>query len=48
MRLISVDTLTQVEVWDEKAVEYAILSHRWGDEEVSFQTFQDLGAASKL
>ena len=36
------------ERWDEADVKYAILSHRWQDEEVSFQAMQDLDVASTL
>ncbi|KAF4876063.1 Vegetative incompatibility protein HET-E-1 [Colletotrichum siamense] len=37
MRLINVDTLELEEFFDENIPEYAILSHTWGREEVSFQ-----------
>ena len=44
-----IDTYSYIleEVWDENAKAYAILSHRWEDEEVSFQDMQNLGGASK-
>lgn len=32
---------------DERAVTYAILSHTWGEEELSFQTIQQPGYGSK-
>ncbi|KAF4931234.1 Vegetative incompatibility protein HET-E-1 [Colletotrichum viniferum] len=37
MRLINVNTLELEEFFDENIPEYAILSHTWGREEVSFQ-----------
>jgi len=48
MRLINAHTLELEEFVDETAVEYAILSHRWQDEEVGFQVYQDLKAARRL
>lgn len=32
---------------DERAVSYAILSHTWGEEELSFQAIQQTGCGSK-
>lgn len=37
MRLINASTLTLVEFFEPKIPEYAILSHTWEDDEVSFQ-----------
>ena len=36
------------EVWSERAKEYAILSHRWEDGEVSFRDTQNLEVASSM
>ena len=41
MRLINTTTLELHEFFDSKAPLYAILSHRWGDGEVSFQDLRD-------
>lgn len=41
MRLINVNSLELEDVWDEKVKKYAILSHRWENEEVTFQDMQD-------
>lgn len=38
MRLINTETLEFEEVTSQNA-EYAIISHRWGDDEVSYQDF---------
>lgn len=35
-------------LWTKVAAQYAILSHRWEEEEVSFQAMQNLDAAAKL
>ena len=48
MRLIEAKTLKQVEVTDETVKRYAILSHRWREQEVNFKAFQDLRAASEM
>jgi hypothetical protein len=47
MRLIKCDTFEFVEppVEDAKKFPYAILSHTWGEEEVSFQDMQSLSKA---
>jgi hypothetical protein len=37
MRLLNVETMKMEEFFDETVPPYAILSHRWGAEEVSFQ-----------
>ena len=39
MRLLNVRTLEFKEFFDDKIPPYAILSHRWGDDEVSYQVF---------
>jgi hypothetical protein len=46
MWLINARTFTIEEVWNESVKEYAILSHRWEDDEVSFQNIQNLDTAS--
>ncbi|KAH7240517.1 heterokaryon incompatibility protein-domain-containing protein [Fusarium solani] len=46
MRLLNVHNL-RIESRDPSAQIYAILSHTWGDEEVTFQEFQDAGKHSK-
>ena len=43
MRLINAHTLKLEEVWDETVEQYAILSHRWENAEVSFHDMQDSG-----
>jgi hypothetical protein len=45
MRLINAQTLTLGLFWDPVVEPYAILSHTWTDEEVSFQDMQDLSFA---
>ncbi|KAI8667354.1 HET domain-containing protein [Fusarium sp. Ph1] len=45
MWLINTETLRLESVVNPETVKYAILSHTWEDEEVSFQEFQDLGFA---
>ena len=47
MRLINARTLKLEEVEDETEKEYAILSHRWQDGEVSFSDIQNLEEASQ-
>ncbi|KAH0434875.1 het domain-containing protein [Colletotrichum camelliae] len=47
MRLIDVNSFKLLEFSGSKIPPYAILSHTWGDEEVSFQDWQDLQEASK-
>ncbi|KAH3907170.1 hypothetical protein HBH56_191330 [Parastagonospora nodorum] len=39
MRLINVTTFQLSEFWGDAIPPYAILSHRWGEEEVSFEQF---------
>ncbi|MCJ1311162.1 hypothetical protein MMC25_004832 [Agyrium rufum] len=48
MRLINSRTLHLEEFWDENEKKYAILSHRWGEEEVGFRAMQDITAARNL
>lgn len=48
MWLINARTLQLEEVWDERKERYAILSHRWDIEEVSFRDMQNLSVATKL
>ena len=48
MRLINVHSLEVEEVWDENVKDYAILSHRWENDEVSFWDMQDLAVASTM
>ncbi|KAI1748216.1 heterokaryon incompatibility protein-domain-containing protein [Xylaria castorea] len=46
MRLINVHTLELEEFWGGVPPAYAILSHTWGDEEVSFQEWKDRASVS--
>ncbi|KAF4998315.1 hypothetical protein FDECE_11832 [Fusarium decemcellulare] len=46
MRLINAETLQLHEFHGENIPPYAILSHTWGDEEVTFQDWQDHAAAA--
>ncbi|KAK5704365.1 hypothetical protein LTR97_003383 [Elasticomyces elasticus] len=49
MRLIEVNTFKMREFSRQETIpEYAILSHRWGDDEVDFKAFQDLDRASNI
>ncbi|KAK4445331.1 het domain-containing protein [Podospora aff. communis PSN243] len=47
MRLIDVETLELSEFFGSSIPRYAILSHCWGVEEVTFQDWQDLDKASR-
>ncbi|KAL8881413.1 MAG: hypothetical protein Q9198_001384 [Flavoplaca austrocitrina] len=47
MWLINTHTWRLEEVWSEEVKTYAILSHRWQEEEVSFKDMQDIEMASK-
>ncbi|KAI1422638.1 heterokaryon incompatibility protein-domain-containing protein [Xylaria sp. FL1777] len=47
MWLIHIDTLTLHQVSDADSARYAILSHTWEEEEVTFQDLQDLDKARK-
>ncbi|KAH0439385.1 het domain protein [Colletotrichum camelliae] len=47
MWLINTTTLRLEEILDYSAVEYAILSDTWGDDEVSFKDMQDFTRAKK-
>ena len=40
MRLINVHTLKFGDFYDEQVPPYAILSHRWGAQEISYKDFQ--------
>ncbi|UPL02655.1 hypothetical protein LCI18_013589 [Fusarium solani-melongenae] len=46
MRLINAHTLLLHEFYGENTPPYAILSHTWGDQEVTFQDWKDLGTAA--
>jgi Heterokaryon incompatibility protein (HET) len=49
MRLLNTTTLTLAEFWDhDDTPGYAILSHTWEKQEVSFQAIADLGSAAQL
>lgn len=48
MRLINATTLELEELWEETEKQYAILSHRWEDGEVSFQAMQNAATASDM
>ncbi|PVI01593.1 HET-domain-containing protein, partial [Periconia macrospinosa] len=48
MRLLASDTLEFATFSDENLPEYLILSHTWGDEEVSYQDMQYLQKLKKL
>ncbi|KAK4450610.1 heterokaryon incompatibility protein-domain-containing protein [Podospora aff. communis PSN243] len=47
MRLINTKTLELSEFFGDAIPKYAILSHTWGDEEVTFQEWNDLYKASQ-
>ncbi|KAK0648804.1 heterokaryon incompatibility protein-domain-containing protein, partial [Cercophora newfieldiana] len=47
MRLIDTETLALSEFFGDSIPKYAILSHTWGAEEVTFQDWDDLGKASR-
>lgn len=42
MRLINTATFELEEVWDDSVVDYAILSHRWRDQEISYTDIWDV------
>ncbi|OHE92115.1 hypothetical protein CORC01_12570 [Colletotrichum orchidophilum] len=46
MWLVDTESLKLVEVQGDPQEEYVILSHTWGSDEVTFQSFQALGLAS--
>ena len=48
MWLINARTLQLEEKWGENIVNYAILSHKWEDGEVSFRDMQSLAVATKM
>ena len=45
MWLINAHTWKLEDVWSEEVKTYAILSHRWPEEEVSFKDMQDIAMA---
>jgi hypothetical protein len=47
MRLLNTNTLKFEDVWNETNTRYAILSHTWDEEEVSYQDMQDISKASQ-
>jgi hypothetical protein len=47
MRLLNIETLQLASFDREPFPKYAILSHRWGDEEISFQELQAGSGAEK-
>lgn len=47
MRLLNTNTGQLREFWQEQVPKYAILSHRWGPEEVTFQEMKDGTAKTK-
>ncbi|KAI6567423.1 hypothetical protein MCOR03_001038 [Pyricularia oryzae] len=47
MRLIDTNTIEVIEFTDDKIPQYAILSHTWGAEEVSYQDMQRLATNRK-
>ncbi|KAJ9131242.1 hypothetical protein NKR23_g11799 [Pleurostoma richardsiae] len=47
MRLLNAETLAIEEFLENNTPKYAILSHTWGDEEVSLQQFLQPGAATR-
>ena len=47
MRLINTTTLALSEFFGESIPEYAILSHTWGEEEVTFQDWSNARQATK-
>ncbi|TFA98847.1 hypothetical protein CCMA1212_009450 [Trichoderma ghanense] len=48
MRLLDARTLELVDVIDNNVPRYAILSHTWGDEEITIQQLRRLGGCSQL
>jgi hypothetical protein len=47
MRLLNAETITLEEFFGKKPPSYAILSHVWREEEVTFQDFQRPSASTK-
>lgn len=47
MRLLNSHSLAIEEYWDANIPPYAILSHTWDHEEVSFQDMQDISIAER-
>ena len=48
MKLLNTKTFKLEEFWDNDTPAYAILSHTWEEEEVSFQAIADLESAARL
>ncbi|KAK0649253.1 hypothetical protein B0T16DRAFT_409711 [Cercophora newfieldiana] len=48
MRLINIDTLEMKEFFEHNTPRYAVLSHTWGDEEISFQDWQTIASFPEL
>ncbi|KAH6611511.1 het domain [Trichoderma cornu-damae] len=48
MRLLDAKTLALVDITDDDVPPYAILSHTWGDEEITIQQLRRLGGPSQL
>src|SRR5437868_2219832 len=48
MRLLNSNTLTQKEFFDKHVPDYAILSHTWDEEEVTFNDIHNVDKASKM
>jgi hypothetical protein len=47
MRFLNAESMLLEEFFDQDVPPYAILSHRWQDEEVSLQDMQNATAAKK-
>lgn len=47
MRLINTKSLKLEEYFGDDIPRYAILSHTWGDDEMTFQEFQDVQREEK-
>ncbi|KAI1871635.1 hypothetical protein JX265_005621 [Neoarthrinium moseri] len=48
MRLIDVQTLRLVNIFNPQQTEYAILSHTWGSEEVTFQEWEQVNPSGAI
>jgi hypothetical protein len=47
MRLLNTKTRMLEEIKDDEIPPYAILSHTWGDKEITFQDIKGVGAEKK-